>query len=109
MGKTHNPHYRIVVMEARSKREGESVEELGHYSPLTKELVIDKDKVKEWMQKGAQPTDSVRNVLVRNGILDKPKYRKIYNTKPGKRSEERRAKKEEKQQKPEPEEVSKDE
>lgn len=100
MGKTHKPHYRIVVMEARTKREGESLLELGFYSPFTKELVIDKEKAVEWMKKGAQPTDTVRNLFVRNGLIEKPKHIRKFETKPGRKAEERRAKKLEKSEKP---------
>jgi len=62
-GKSHQPSYRIVVVEARSKRDGKYLENLGHYNPVTKELVADKDLVASWIGKGAQPTPTVANLL----------------------------------------------
>ena len=62
-GKKHQPSYRIVVVEAKSKRDGEYLENLGHYNPVTKELVFDKTKVDAWLAKGAQPTLTVRALL----------------------------------------------
>lgn len=62
-GKTHQPSYRIVVVEAKSKRDGAYVESLGHYSPLTKQLVLDKEKYAVWLTKGAQPTNTVAGLV----------------------------------------------
>lgn len=61
-GKRHEPHYRIVVSEARSKRDGEQVDQIGHWHPREKKLVLDKKAYAEWMKKGARPTDSVRKL-----------------------------------------------
>lgn len=61
-GKRHEPHYRIVVSEARSKRDGEQVDQIGHWHPREKKLVLDKKAYTEWMKKGARPTDSVRKL-----------------------------------------------
>lgn len=66
-GKRHEPHFRIVVIEAREKRDGQYVENLGHYSPLTKQLVLDLEKYTAWINKGAQPTDTVANLIKRHG------------------------------------------
>lgn len=70
-GKKHDPHYRIVVQEKRSKLNGSSVDIIGHYHPAetAKTLVINKEKAVEWMKKGAQPSDTVTNLFVREGIL----------------------------------------
>ncbi len=66
-GKKKQPHYRIVVNEARDKRDGKYVDIVGHYEPsLTpKTLEIDMPKVEEWLKKGAQPTDTVGSLITR--------------------------------------------
>jgi small subunit ribosomal protein S16 len=78
-GKIHDPHYRIVVQEKRSKLDGKAIDIIGHYHPAQKDklLVIDKEKAKEWMKKGAQPSDTVTNLFVKDGIF--PKNRKLSN------------------------------
>lgn len=62
-GKKHEPHYRIIVAEAHSKLTGPGVNTLGHYHPLSHNLVVDLNLVKEWLGKGAQPTEKVRKLL----------------------------------------------
>lgn len=63
-GKKHQPSYRIVVVEAKSKLKGKYIEQVGFYDPLTKPhtVRIDKQKYAGWLKKGAQPTDRVRNL-----------------------------------------------
>jgi small subunit ribosomal protein S16 len=70
MGAKGRPHYRIVVQEARSKRDGRFVENLGHYNPLTEPstIVVNADRVRYWLSVGAQPTDSVASLLKRAGV-----------------------------------------
>ncbi|CAN5167947.1 hypothetical protein BH11PAT4_BH11PAT4_8780 [soil metagenome] len=72
-GKAHTPHYRIIVQEKRSKLGGKAVDYIGHYHPADKDklLVIDKDKALKWLAAGAQPSDTVTNLMVKQGILDK--------------------------------------
>lgn len=65
-GKKHEPHYRIVISEARSKREGPAVARLGHWHPKEKKLVIDKKAYEEWVKKGARPTEAVKELVTRN-------------------------------------------
>ena len=67
-GKKHQPSYRIVVAEACSKRDGKYIELLGFYNPLTepKTIKIDKKKYHQWLNKGAQPTDTVRRLVERS-------------------------------------------
>ncbi len=62
IGKTHEPHYRIVVVEDKSKLSGKYVENIGHYNPISKELVLDMVKFEDWKKKGAQPTQTVANL-----------------------------------------------
>ncbi len=70
MGAKGQPHYRIVVQEARSKRDGRFVENVGHYNPLTEPstIVVNAERVKYWLSVGAQPTDSVASLLKRAGV-----------------------------------------
>ena len=71
MGAKKSPFYRIVVADSRYARDGRFIEEIGTYNPLTEpsEVKVDADKVKEWIAKGAQPTDTVKNLFKKNGIL----------------------------------------
>ena len=71
MGAKKSPFYRIVVADSRYPRDGRFIEEIGTYNPLTEpsEVKVDADKVKEWITKGAQPTDTVKNLFKKNGIL----------------------------------------
>lgn len=92
-GKKQRPFYRIVVTKARSKRQGESLEDLGSYDPIKKNITIDGDKIKYWLENGAQPSDTVKNILVKNKIIKADKNLKKFNSKPGKKAEERAAKK----------------
>ena len=72
IGAKKQPYYRVVVADARSPRDGRFIEEIGHYNPLADPSVftVDADKVKDWMKKGAQPSDTVRSLLKKNGILE---------------------------------------
>lgn len=64
-GKKHQPSYRIVVAEARSKRNGKYIESLGFYNPLTNPptIKINKKSFQEWLAKGAQPTEKVKKLI----------------------------------------------
>ncbi|MEO8288231.1 MAG: 30S ribosomal protein S16 [Chloroflexota bacterium] len=65
MGAIRQPHYRIVVADARAPRDGAFIETLGHYNPLTNPATIQVDvaKYEEWKRKGAQPTDAVASLV----------------------------------------------
>ena len=70
-GSKMRPFYRIVIMDSRAPRDGRTIEELGLYHPIEvegKQIVIDEAKAKEWLAKGAQPTDTVRGLLNKKGI-----------------------------------------
>ncbi|MBQ0099464.1 MAG: 30S ribosomal protein S16 [Firmicutes bacterium] len=74
MGDKKSPFYRIVVMDSRAARDGAYIDKVGHYNPTTvpAEVVIDETKAKDWLSKGVQPTNTVKNLLVNKGILPKP-------------------------------------
>ena len=71
MGAKKAPFYRIVVADSKFPRDGRFIEEIGTYNPLKhpSEVTIDADKVKEWIRNGAQPTDTVKSLLKKEGIL----------------------------------------
>jgi len=71
VGATKQPTYRFVVMESRNARNGRSLDTLGHYNPRTDpiEIIVDEAKAKEWLGKGAQPSDTVARLFRRIGVL----------------------------------------
>jgi small subunit ribosomal protein S16 len=69
IGAKKSPFYRVVVADARSPRDGRFIEELGNYDPMTKKFVVDGDKALTWIKNGAQPTETVRSLLKKNGVL----------------------------------------
>jgi len=73
IGKKHQPSYRLVVTERRSKMAAPPTEDLGVYNPLSKQAVFKKDRVSYWLKAGAQPTVTVHNLLVKEGIVSTPK------------------------------------
>ena len=66
------PSYRVVVADSRYPRDGRFIEEIGYYNPTTEpaEIKIDAEKATEWIKKGAQPTDTVKSLLKKSGIVD---------------------------------------
>jgi len=70
MGRKHRPFYRVVVAEAQTARNGPHVDILGHYDPLANPsiVVIDVERAKDWLRKGAQPTDRVKKLLEIAGL-----------------------------------------
>ncbi len=73
MGAKKQPTYRFVVADSRSPRDGRFIEILGHYNPRTepKTLEVNADKAKEWLAKGAQPTETVRRLFAEKGIMER--------------------------------------
>lgn len=71
MGAKKAPFYRIVVADSRHPRDGRFIEEIGYYDPTKEPSVIkvDADKAKKWIASGAQPTDTVKDILKKNNIL----------------------------------------
>ena len=72
MGAKKAPFYRVIVADSRSPRDGRFIEEIGYYNPTTEpsEIKIDADKAKDWLAKGAQPTETVKVLLKKSGIVD---------------------------------------
>lgn len=70
VGATKQPTYRLVVADARSARDGRAIDTIGHYNPRTEpiELVVDADKARHWLSRGAQPSDTVRRLLKQAGV-----------------------------------------
>ncbi len=81
MGAKKSPFYRIVVADSRSPRDGRFIEALGTYNPVTQpaELKIDEEIALKWLQNGAKPSDTVRNLFSSQGIMEK-----FHNLKNGK-------------------------
>ncbi len=70
MGAKKKPFYRIVVADSRYPRDGRFIEELGYYNPTTKPTTfeVDAEKVRQWVSKGAKPSDTVKALLTRAGL-----------------------------------------
>jgi small subunit ribosomal protein S16 len=81
MGAKKTPFYRIVVADSRSPRDGRQIETVGTYNPLTKpaEVKINEEAALKWLQNGAKPSDTVRNLFSDQGIMEK-----FHNAKHGK-------------------------
>ena len=71
MGKKKAPFYRIVVADSRYPRDGRFIEELGYYDPMKEpvDIKVDADKAKDWLAKGAQPTETVKSLLKKSGVI----------------------------------------
>ena len=72
MGAKKAPFYRVVVADSRYPRDGRFIEEIGYYNPQTEpaEVKFDADKAKAWLANGAQPTETVKSLLKKSGIVD---------------------------------------
>jgi small subunit ribosomal protein S16 len=78
MGAKKRPSYRIVAADSRSPRDGRIIESLGHYDPLTQPATINTndERIKYWLSVGAQPSDTVRDLLRRKGLVaDDPNHK----------------------------------
>ena len=72
IGAKKAPAYRLVVADSSYPRNGKFIEEIGYYSPISEpvQLSIDAEKAKDWILKGAQPTETVKALLKKSGIVD---------------------------------------
>ncbi|MBO4572499.1 MAG: 30S ribosomal protein S16 [Clostridia bacterium] len=89
MGDKKSPFYRIVVVDARVARDGKYIDKIGHYNPIAKpaEVVIDAEKAKDWLAKGVQPTETVRSLLLNQGIIEKSSKLSPAKTNPKKKKD----------------------
>ncbi|MCX7746518.1 MAG: 30S ribosomal protein S16 [Clostridia bacterium] len=71
MGAKKNPFYRVVVADSRYPRDGRFIEEIGTYNPLVEkdQVSINNEKAAQWLKNGAQPTDTVRSLLKKVGVI----------------------------------------
>ena len=71
MGAKKAPFYRVVVADERSPRDGKFIDEIGYYNPLTNpaEVKIDAEKAEKWLNDGSQPTETVKSILKKSGIV----------------------------------------
>ncbi len=95
-GAKKRPYYRIVVADARSPRDGRFIDRIGSYDPMKPQddparLVLDAEKAKSWLAKGAQPTDRVLRFLDNAGLLKRPARNNPKKGEPGKKAQERAA------------------
>lgn len=72
MGDKKSPFYRVIIADSRAPRDGKFIDIVGTYNPLDKEneVKLDVEKAKTWISNGAQPTDTVRGILVKAGVLE---------------------------------------
>jgi small subunit ribosomal protein S16 len=110
IGKKHQASFRFIVSEKRSKVNGRYIEDLGWLNPKTDELDIKKERVEYWLKNGAQPTDTVHNLLVKIGLVKGPKIAVHAKSKKQAPAEEKAAAEEKEkpvpEEKPAPEEKS---
>ena len=76
MGDKKSPFYRVVVIDSHKARDGQYVDLIGTYNPLNDEVHLDVEKAKKWIACGVQPTETVRTLLVRDGVLEPKKAKK---------------------------------
>ena len=93
-GAKKRPYYRIVVADARSPRDGRFIEKIGSYDPMkakdsAERVVLDLEKAKEWLAKGAQPTDRVLRFLDAAGLAKRPARNNPNKGEPGEKAKER--------------------
>ncbi|ADQ46566.1 ribosomal protein S16 [Caldicellulosiruptor kronotskyensis 2002] len=72
MGAKNNPFYRIVIADSRTPRDGKTIDEIGYYNPLKNpaDIKVDVEKAKKWLSYGAQPTDTVKILLKKAGVIE---------------------------------------
>lgn len=87
LGDKKSPTYRIVIVDSRKARDGEYIDKVGHYNPTANpaEVVIDVDKAKDWLAKGVQPTETVRSLLLKTGVIEKSEKLSPSKTNPKKK------------------------
>jgi len=79
-GRTHAPYYRVVVMDSRAKDTGKVIEELGIYHPCARpepKVELNEERALSWLSTGAQPSDTVRDLLSKAGVMEKHAASKV--------------------------------
>ena len=71
MGAKGRPFYRVVVADSRVARDGKVIDQVGYYNPLDADVKLNEEAIIDWLKKGAQPTDTARNLLSKAGIMTK--------------------------------------
>jgi small subunit ribosomal protein S16 len=75
-GRRNRPYYRLCAIDLRKSRDSSAIEELGHFDPIEKQqekaLTVKADRIKYWLSVGAQPSQTVRNLLAKAGVIEKP-------------------------------------
>lgn len=97
-GSKKRPYYHVVVADARSPRDGRFLEKVGSWNPMlakddAKRVELDADRIKHWLDNGAQPTDRVLRFLAEAGVAQRDVKNNPEKAKPGKRAQERAAEK----------------
>jgi small subunit ribosomal protein S16 len=83
VGRKNDPSFRVVVLEStEGPKSGNHVDEIGFYNAVTKQKSMDKEKAKHWLSKGAQPSDTVYNMLVTEGVIEGKKRNVLPSKKP---------------------------
>lgn len=81
MGRTHRPFFRINAVDKRAPRDGKVLEQLGWFDPLQKDPLkavnLNAERIKHWLAHGAQPSDSVNDILARHGLIDAEKWKAV--------------------------------
>ena len=85
MGAKKAPRYRIVAADSRFPRDGRDIDTIGWFNPTTspETIELDAEKALDWLKKGAQPSDTVRNILSKKGVMKKFHEEKVANKKKG--------------------------
>ncbi len=89
IGRKDTPQYRVVATPQREARDSKAIEYLGFYNPIEKVIDLNKERIEYWLSVGAQPTNTVKRILIKENILKEPKFRKTFKKKPGKKATER--------------------
>lgn len=81
LGRKHRPFYRINAVEKRTQRDGKILEALGWYDPMAtdadKAISLNAERIKHWLAMGAQPSDTVNDILARHGLIDAEAWKKV--------------------------------
>lgn len=93
-GKKNQPFFRIIILEKAKDPRGDFLEDLGFFNPLTKKVSLKVDRIKYWLSQGAQPTGSVHNLLVNQGVIkaEKVKVTRTHRKKTSKKTKPKKKK-----------------